>query len=150
MPIFDFKVMTMRVCGIELKGNDAVICLMSLNDGLFSLPECRVKKLPIVDATSTEELKQFQFTFEKLMADYQVEHVVIRERMTRGKFAGGAVGFKLEAAIQLINSFSVSLMSSAKSKEILKRSQLSMDFKETGLKQFQETAFMTAFSYLES
>jgi len=139
----------MKICGVELKGNDAIICLMSLTDGLFSLPECRVKKLNIVDATDTDQLQKFQFDFAKLMEDYQVEHVVIRERMTRGKFAGGAVGFKLEASIQLINDLSVSLISSARCKEIMKSSHLNMNFADTGLKQFQETSFMTALAYLE-
>lgn len=140
----------MRVCGVELKGNDAVICLMELTDGLFSLPDCRVRKLSIDDAANGEQLKKFQFDFVKLMKDYRVEHVVIRERMTRGKFAGGAVGFKLEAAIQLQKELEVSLLSSSKVKEILKNSHVRLNFDDTGLKQFQEPAFTTAFAYLDN
>jgi len=139
----------MKICGIELKGNDAIICLMSLTDGLFALHECRVKKLTISDATNTEQLTKFQFDFAKLMEDYQIDHVVIRERMTKGKFAGGSVGFKLEAAIQLIDGLNVSLLSPSQTKEIMKRSHLQMNFSDTGLKQFQEASFMTALSYLE-
>jgi len=139
----------MKVCGVELKGNDAIICLMSLRDGLFAIHECRVKKLSIADASDTKQLAKFQFDFAKLMSDYQVEHVIIRERMTKGKFAGGSVGFKLEAAIQLVVDLSVSLLSPAQIKEIMKQSHLQMNFADTGLKQFQEPAFMTALSYLE-
>lgn len=140
----------MKVCGVELKANDAIISLMSLENGLYTLLDCRVKKLSINDTSDSEQLKKFQFDFDKLMADYQIEHVVIRERMKKGKFAGGAVGFKLEAAIQLTDELSVSLMTPAKSKEIIKNSQVVMNFEDTGLKQFQEQAFMTAFAYLES
>lgn len=139
----------MKVCAVELKANDAIICLMSLTDGLYALHECRVKKMPIADATDGEQLNKFQFDFIKLIADYQIEHVVIKERMTKGKFAGGAVSFKLEAAIQLAEGLSVSLLSSAKIKEIMKKSDVVMNFADTGLKQFQEQAFMTAFAYLE-
>jgi len=139
----------MKVCGIEIKGNDAVISLMSLTDGLYALHECRMKKLSISNATDSEQLRKFQFDFVKLMADYQVEHVVIRERMTKGKFAGGSVGFKLEAAIQLSTDLDVSLLSPSKAKETLKESKVVMNFEDTGLKQFQEQAFMTAFAYLE-
>jgi len=139
----------MKICGVEIKGNDAIICLMSLKDGLFALHECRVKRLSIADATDTEQLKKFQFDFAKLVEDYQIEHIVIRERMTKGKFAGGAVGFKLEAAIQLMDNVSVSLISPSHCKEIMKKSQLQMNFSDTGLKQFQELSFMTALSYLE-
>ena len=140
----------MKVCGVELKGNDAVICLMSLTDGLYTLLECRVKKLSIIDATDSQQLKKFQFDFVKLMQDYQIDHVVIRERMTKGKFAGGSVGFKLEAAIQLADDLTVSLFSSSQVKEIQKKSHVSINFKDTGLKQFQEQAFTTALAYLES
>jgi len=140
----------MKVCGIELKGNDAVICMMSLDDGLFTLNECRVKKLSISDAKDQQQLQKFQFDLAKLIADYQVESVVIKERLTRGKFAGGAVSFKLEATIQLIEDLEVTLLASSKIKEIIKNSHTTMNFKDTGLKQFQEQAFLTGFAYLES
>ena len=140
----------MKTCGIELKGNEAIICLMTLDNGLYTLNDCRVKKLAIADATSQEQIQKFQFDFAKLMADYQIDSVVVKERLTRGKFAGGAVSFKLEATIQLIEALNVTLLSSAKIKEIIKNSHTTLNFKETGLKQFQEQAFMTAFAYLES
>ena len=140
----------MKVCGLELKGNDAVICMMSLDDGLFTLNECRVKKLSISDAKDQQQLQKFQFDLAKLIADYQVESVVIKERLTRGKFAGGAVSFKLEATIQLIEDLDVTLLASSKIKEIIKNSHTTMNFKDTGLKQFQEQAFLTGFAYLES
>ena len=140
----------MKVCGVELKGNDAVICLMLFEGGLYTLLECRVKKISISDATDKQQLQKFQFDFAKLMADYQVDHVVIKERMTRGKFAGGSVSFKLEASIQLIENLNVTLISTAKIKETLKNSDTGMNFNDTGLKQFQEQAFMTGFSYLEN
>ncbi|MFW5448003.1 MAG: DUF3010 family protein [Methylophagaceae bacterium] len=139
----------MKVCAVDLKANDAIIVLMSLSDGLYNLHECRVKKLSIADASSTEQIKKFQFDFEKLMADYQIKQVVIRERMTKGKFAGGSVSFKLESAIQLADSLSTSLLSPSKTKEIIKNSHVEMRFEDTGLKQFQEHAFMTGFAFLD-
>ena len=129
----------MKVCGVELKGNDAVICLMIFEKGLYTLLECRVKKISISDATNQQQLQKFQFDFTKLMADYQVDHVVIKERMTRGKFAGGSVSFKLEASIQLIENLNVTLLSSAKIKETLKNSHTSMNFNDTGFKTISRT-----------
>lgn len=139
----------MKVCGIELKANDAIICIISLDQGLYTLHECRVKKVSIADATSQEQLSKFQFDMAKLLADYQIEHVVIKERLTKGKFAGGAVSFKLEAAIQLIADMPATLLSGSKIKATLKESHTQMQFQDTGLKQFQEQAFMAAFAFLE-
>ena len=135
----------MRVCGVELSANDAVVCLLELKDGLFDLPDCRAKKLTLPKQHQSAELRQFQFTFAKLMQDYKIEHVAIKERPTKGKFAGGAASFKMEAAIQLIPSVSVSLLSAQKLKATLNESPLPISFSDTGLKSFQETAFLCAY-----
>lgn len=136
----------MKICGVELKGNDAVICLLSHENGVVHLPDCRVAKLSIGNANDTQEMKKFQFSFAKLIEDYKIEKVVIRQRQTKGKFAGGAVGFKLEAAIQLIDELKVEVVAPTAIKESLKRNPLGIQFKDTGLKQYQEQAFTTAYA----
>lgn len=140
----------MRVCGVELKGTEAIICLLSLENDVFQLPDCRVRKLALKDINTSKDLKDFQFAFEQLMRDYKVDRVVIRQRPTKGKFAGGAIGFKLEAAIQLIDKLSVATISSTEIKESNKRDRIPIPFSETGLKVFQEPAFITAFASLMS
>ena len=82
------------------------------------------------------------------MEDYQVERVVIRQRPMKGKFAGGAVGFKLEAAIELISDLDVVILSTTDIKESLKRNPIQIDYAETDLKIYQEVAFNTAYAYL--
>ncbi|HAS61183.1 MAG TPA: DUF3010 domain-containing protein [Vibrio sp.] len=136
----------MKICGVDISGNDAVISLLTLSDGVFTIPDCRVAKVSIGDANDTQKMKDFQFAFAKLMQDYQIDRVVIRQRQTKGKFAGGAVGFKLEAAIQLIEGLSVDVITATDIKERLKRNPLAVPFKETGLKQYQEPAFLVAYA----
>ncbi len=138
----------MKICGVELSGNDAIVSLLSLSDGVFTIPDCRVAKLTIGDANDTQTMKDFQFSFKKLMEDYQVDRVVIRQRQTKGKFAGGAVGFKLEAAIQLIDGLAVDVVAPSEIKERLKRNPLLVSFKETGLKRYQEPAFTVAYAFI--
>jgi hypothetical protein len=138
----------MKVCGIELKGSEANLCLLSLDRDVFHIPECRVRKLTYPKQDSTEEIRKFQFAFNKLMEDYQVEHVAIRERHSKGKFAGSSVGFKMEAAIQLLDNLHVSVMTPNLIKETLKRNPIPVAFDETGLKMFQESAFSVAYAYL--
>lgn len=138
----------MRVCGVELKGNEANICLLSLSDGLFDLPDCRVSRLNLLDINSREQLQEFQFAFRKLMEDYRVDKVVIRQRQPKGKFAGGALGFKMEAALQLMADIEVDILSPAQQKEILSKNPILIAFPDTGLKAYQETAFTTAYASL--
>jgi len=71
--------------------------------------------------------------------------VAIKERALKGKFAGGAIGFKLEAAIQLMDNMDVVVLSQKDIKLGLSENQLPILFAETGLKVFQETAFTTAY-----
>lgn len=137
----------MKVCGVEIKGNEVNLCLLSLIDGLFHVPDCRSRKFTLAD-NSAKGLKHFQITFAKLIADYKVEHIVIRGRPTKGKFAGGAVGFKLEAALELLHNVEVTVMSPTDIKDTMARHALTIPFSETGLKQFQESAFTTAYAWL--
>ena len=140
----------MRVCGVELKGNEAVICVMTREDGMYDIPQIRVPKIAIEDAGDAEQMKKFQFTFEKFLEDYKIDHVVIKGRALKGKLSGGAIGFKLEAAIQLLNDINVSIVSASYIKTAWAKTQINIDFRDTGLKKFQEDAFSTAFAYLES
>lgn len=139
----------MKICGVELKGNDAIVCIMSRENGLYDIPHLRVQKIAIADAGDAEQVRTFQFTFAKLMEDYKVDKVVIRGRALKGKFSGGPVGFKLEAAIQLIQDLSVEIISGTEIKKSLAKSQVDIDFRDTGLKQYQESAFEAVFSYFE-
>jgi hypothetical protein len=81
------------------------------------------------------------------MIEHEVTSVAIKERMPKGKFAGGAISFKLDAAIQLIASseLDVRLLPSALVKSTLATSPMPIAFAETGLKVFQETAFTAAY-----
>lgn len=140
----------MKVCGVELKGNDAIICVMARENDLYDIPQIRVQKINLNDAGDAEQVRHFQFTFAKLLEDYKVDKVVIKGRALKGKFAGGPVGFKLEAAIQLIADLDVEILAGTFIKKSLSRSRIDIDFRDTGLKQYQESAFETAFGYLES
>ncbi len=136
----------MRICGVDLTGSEAVICLLVQGKGELNLPDCRVRKLVLKKWHTAEDLRQFQLEFAKLMSEYSVDKVVIRERMPKGKFAGGAISFKLEAAIQLIPDLEVTLIPPSQIKAALLENPLSIKYSDTGLKVFQEIAFKTAYA----
>lgn len=136
----------MKICGVEIIGSEAIICLLSFKDGLFNLPDCRVRKVEFNKRNSTGDIRYFQSTFSKLMADYSIDSVVIKDRPLKGKFAGGALGFKMESAIQLIEELEVETMSPQVFKESIKRNPITVSFAETGLKAFQEVAFAVAYA----
>jgi Protein of unknown function (DUF3010) len=93
-----------------------------------------------------EDLQQFQSAFAKVMGDYNVDKVAIRGRLPRGKFAGGAISFKLEYAIQLIADVDVAVLSPTQIKSTLSEKPIPVYFADTGLKIFQEAVFTTAYA----
>ena len=139
----------MRVCGVELKDNDAIICIMQREHGLYDVPKVRATKITLADAVNTEHLKKFQFNFLQLLKDYQVDEIAIKQRDLKGKFAGGAVTFKMEAVLQLLENYPVRLVSTTYIKEGLSLAQVKPDPIELGLKKFQKEAMLTCFAYLE-
>ncbi len=136
----------MRVCGVEIQGSEAVIALLALDKGLFELPECRTRKFILRDDADQAQLSKFQFEVAKLVEDYKIEKLIIKSRPHKGKFAGGAVGFKIEAALQLIKGVNVEFINGNEIKEQMKRNPVAIDFTVTGLKKFQETAFNSAYA----
>lgn len=137
----------MRICGIELTGSDAVVCLLHKDQDLFSLPDSRIRKLSLKKDHTRADLQRFQKDLVQFLRDYKVQRVVIKERLQKGKFAGGAISFKLEAAIQLMTepAIEVCLISATQSKAILADNPLPIPFADTDLKQFQEAAFTAAY-----
>ncbi|MBN2647275.1 MAG: DUF3010 family protein [Thiotrichales bacterium] len=138
----------MRVLGIELVGSEAVVALVEWQNGFFYLPECRARRVSCRNPDVNDDLRYFQKSLSKLVEDYKIDRIVIRERMKKGKFAGGADGFKLEAVLQLLDNCEVQLMHSATQSAIFKRFPLSIAFNETGLKKFQQGAFEMAYAVL--
>lgn len=138
----------MRICAVDLKNNEAIICLLEINQGLFNIPDCRARKLTVNDVTNAEQLRFFKSQFIKLMEDYSIDKIVIRERPMKGKFSGSCAGFKLEAILQLIDTIDSEILTSSDIKQSLKANPINVSLKELGLKQFQELAFETAFAYL--
>ncbi len=138
----------MRVCGIDIKANEIIVCILALDRGLFEVPEMRQRRINIANTDDPKQLRAFQQTVIKLMEDYKIDKIAIKGRIQKGKFAGSASGFKIEAVLQLIQSIRVNLITSAVIKETQKYHALPVDFRETGLKAYQEDAFMAAYTQL--
>ena len=140
--------MTMRTCGVEITGSDVLLCILTKDNDVFDIRDVRQTRFTLGNGNDTEVMRKFQFDFRKLMEDYQIDSVAIKERQAKGKFAGSAKGFKMETAIQLIEHLDVQVLSATEIKEQLKRNPVPIDFEDTGLKKFQENAFISAYVYI--
>lgn len=131
----------MKICGIELKANNAIFVL--IDDRKFI--DLKTKKLTIENDETQEDIRKFCNDFLVFLEENQVEKVVIKKRAKKGTFAGGAVTFKLEALIQLNPICEVELISSQTIASFEKKNIIEFP-KE--LKKYQEQAFLSALSYI--
>jgi hypothetical protein len=137
----------MNILGVELNNKEAVLCLISYDEGLLNVKETRTRGIELRKGETNEGIQGFQFQFEKFVEDYKVDKVVIKQRATKGKFSGSANSFKMEAAIQLLKSIETELLSATEIKETLKKNPMEYTMKDLELRQFQEQAFNTAYSF---
>ncbi|MCF2909273.1 DUF3010 family protein [Pseudoalteromonas sp. DL2-H2.2] len=139
----------MRTLGVEITGSEALLCLLSKEEDVFDIRDIRQTRFTLGNiGQDTEAMRKFHFDFAKLVEDYKIDSIAIRQRAHRGKFAGSAAGFKMETAMQLIEGTDVKLLSSTEVKEQLKRNPVPVDFADTGLKKYQEQAFHNAYVYI--
>ncbi|MFY8275025.1 DUF3010 family protein [Pseudoalteromonas sp. SSDWG2] len=138
----------MNTCGVEIKGSEVLLCLLSRDNDVFDIRDVRQTRFVLGNSDDTEQMQKFYRDFKKLMEDYGVDSIAIKGRPQKGKFAGGAVGFKMEAALQLISDLDVRILNATTIKEQLKRNPIPVEFEETGLKKFQEQAFISAYVYI--
>ena len=50
----------MKICGVELTGCDAVICLLDRDRGQLHIPDCRVRKLTLRKDHDREDCSDFR------------------------------------------------------------------------------------------
>jgi len=139
----------MRVCAVELTGKEINLCILEKLNDMFTIVECRAKKLTLSNDDDQAQVQALQKQLIQLFNDYQVDKVIIRSRMKSGKFSGSSTSFKVEALLQLLPNMDVKLLAPKLAKETLKNSDVYIDFEETGLKKFQQPAFETALAFFQ-
>lgn len=101
----------MIICGIELKGSEALLALASLDAGQPVHVATAIKKIGIEDDEDAAQVREFAARMQAFVGEHGVTHVAIKKRSKKGDFAGGPVTFKLEGLLQLLQGCEVLLVS---------------------------------------
>ena len=131
----------MIVCGIEMAGSEARLVLLDGTKGGFIHRNIEPKKLTLANHENGLELRAFRDSLYAFLRENQVELVVIKKRNGKGGFAGGPVGFKMEAIAQLAES-QISLLSPQTISASLRRNA---PVQPASILNYQKTAFEAAF-----
>ena len=93
----------MRICGCEISAQEVRLAVVELNDEQ-NVELLRIKKtrIELKDDTSVENLRLFLAALQEFSQENTIGTFVIKTRAKKGRMAGGAVSFKIETLIQLV------------------------------------------------
>jgi len=109
----------MTVCGIELKGNNAILSCLSGDAQNYEVIAKDIRKIGLADTKVQENIKSFSSTINQFFKEMNIDRIAIKARAEKGKFAGGATSFKIEGLIQN-TEYSVEIIHGATIKSKLK------------------------------
>lgn len=131
----------MKYCGIELKSNTAIIVSLEIEDKDYKYIATKVKKIKLEDSKSQKATQAFRHDFDVFFQQNNFTKIGIKERMKKGKFAGGADSFKMEGILQTLD-YPIEIIHTATVKAKIK----DMILKTDEINGYQEEALKVALS----
>lgn len=131
----------MRICGVELKGSDAIFALIDAIDGEITPVTCQTRKIKFGESTEQSSARHFYDAICGFIRDQSIEHIAIKQRAKKGLFAGGPVTFKMEGLFQLNPDATTHLFSGSAVAAAKRRNDFELP---TDFNQYQEGAFLVA------
>ena len=101
----------MTLCGIEIKGSEAIIAVASLNNQTLTHVALATKKIALEDDDDAANVKALAAQVKAFVRDNAIERIAIKKRSKKGEFAGGPTTFKIEGVFQLLEGVEVTLLS---------------------------------------
>lgn len=93
----------MRVCGCEISGQEVRLAVVYLDDeGDMEMLRLKATRIELEDDTSEADLRSFLADLQEFSREHEIDTFVIKTRAKKGRMAGGAVSFKIETLIQLV------------------------------------------------
>ncbi|NBA97911.1 DUF3010 family protein [Pseudomonas sp. R5(2019)] len=135
----------MTICGVEIKGSEAIFALATLSGKTPEHIGLTTKKIALEDDDQTINVKAFAAVLEAFVQANNIDRIAIKKRGKKGEFAGGPTTFKIEGIFQLLANCDVQLVSpqtiSAQSKKLETALPASLN-------KYQHEAFKTACAVL--
>lgn len=135
----------MRICGVELKGNNAILAVLETTSNGFEVIDAEPRRITLNDTFAAGELISTKMLIEAFLRDHSVDAVVIKKRAERGLYAGSAVSFKLEGVFQIASSCPVEFVSAQRIASVLKHHPITLPL---ALNKYQREAFESSYTYI--
>ena len=135
----------MTLCGIEIKGSEAIIAVASLDNHALTHVALATKKIALDDDDEAANVKAFAAQVKAFVQANGITRIAIKKRSKKGEFAGGPTTFKIEGVFQLLEGVEVTLLSPQTINAQYKKH--TFDLPAT-LNKYQHEAYKTACSCL--
>lgn len=101
----------MPVCGVEIKGSEAIFAVVEVIDGHWTHVPTETKRIALNDDDDAKNVRSFADLVAGFLRDNKLTEVALKKRGKKGEFAGGPTTFKIEGVFQLNHECSVQLVS---------------------------------------
>ena len=135
----------MTICGIEIKGSEAIIAVASQDNQALTHVALATKKIALDDDDEAANVKAFATQVKAFVLDNGIQRIAIKKRSKKGEFAGGPTTFKIEGVFQLLEGVEVTLLSPQTINAQNKKHSFDLP---TTLNKYQHEAYKTACSTL--
>ena len=135
----------MTICGIEIKGSEAIIAVASLENQALTHVALATKKIALEDDDEAANVKTFAAQVKAFVQANAITRIAIKKRSKKGEFAGGPTTFKIEGVFQLLEGVEVTLVSPQTINAQNKKHTFDLP---TTLNKYQHEAYKTACSCL--
>jgi hypothetical protein len=93
----------MVVCGCEISAKEVRLAVVHLNDANnVEMRRLKTSRIELEDDTSETDLRLFLAALQQFSRENKIDTFSIKTRAKKGRMAGGAVSFKIETLIQLV------------------------------------------------
>ena len=130
----------MKTLGIEIKGS-TIIGVLTDGERIYDFPN----KIDLKDSYDSEEIRKLQNQLKEVFTESDLDSIIIKKRMEKGKFAGGAASFKLEGVIQLSTDKPVSFIAGTQINAFQKKNSIDL----SAVKKYQEQAYLAALTQVQ-
>jgi hypothetical protein len=93
----------MSICGIEIKGSEAIFAIASLQGDALQHVAIATKKIALEDDDEAANVKAFAAQAAAFVSENGISRLAIKKRSKKGEFAGGPTTFKIEGVFQLLD-----------------------------------------------
>ena len=101
----------MKICGVEIKGSEAIFAVASRATGALEHLPLTTKKIALEDDDESANVKTFAARISTFVRENDITQIAIKKRSKKGEFAGGPTTFKIETIFQLLEGCDVTLLS---------------------------------------